>query len=979
MATSLQVSAQDIQIKGTVKDASTGEVLPGVNVTLQGTTRGTTTDINGFFELSAPKGAILEFSFIGFLKETLVVGDISTVDISLSPDIAELNEVVVIGYGTVKKSDATGSVATVGSADFNKGAITSAQELLVGKSAGVVITAPSGAPGSGTTIRIRGGSSLNATNDPLIIVDGVPLDNNGVSGSSNFLAFVNPNDIENFTILKDASATAIYGSRASNGVIIITTKKGREGSAMKIQYDEITSVSSAIEFIDVYSGDEVRQIAFEHPELYGPETYTQLGSENTDWQKELFRTALSTDHNLSLTGAYKMMPYRASIGYTDQQGIMKNTDMQRITGSLSLSPTFLNKDLKVNLNAKGMLSNNNFADAGALGSAVTMDPTQPIKDGNAASDGYFQWPNYGASLGTPNPVEQLMEADNHSTVKHFIGNVQLDYALPFLRDLHANLNLATEYSHSEGINNRPTSSPGTLTGTFWGRQGDYNGTNKNNLLDFYFNYTKDLAEIKSRVDVTAGYSWQHFERENFNYSRTYIDTTINPETDEQYHPYQKPDSGRSVTENYLVSFFGRVNYSFDNKYLFTFSLREDGSSRFIGDNKWGLFPSAAFAWKINQESFLKNVTAISDLKFRLGWGKTGQQDIGSDYPAQALYRQSSPGSYYFIDGKFIPTLRPDPYDPDIRWESTTTNYNIALDFGFYKDRIRGTVEFYNRTTTDLLNMVDIATGSNFSNKLYTNVGSLENNGLELSLELMPVSQKDMSLSLGFNFTYNKNKVTKLLFSDDEDYIGNLEGDAFTGQKQVTRVGFPAHSYFLNKQVYDVNGNPIEGLYVDISGKGGSVNGDNEDKYIYHNPAADYLIGFSFNFNYKNFDLNASTRGSIGNYVYNQLAAGASYDQMSQIGYWKNFPTYLSDTKFVKRQFTSDYFVNNASFFKLDNISAGYNFNNIAGKFGARLSFTVQNAITLTKYEGIDPEVPGGIDNNFYPRPRTFMLGISLTY
>ncbi|MFN8206158.1 MAG: TonB-dependent receptor [Bacteroidales bacterium] len=978
MATSAQVSAQDIQIKGTVKDASTGEVLPGVNVTLQGTTRGTTTDINGFFELSAPKGGVIEFSFIGFLKETLVAGEITTVDISLSPDIAQLSEVVVIGYGTVKKADATGSVATVGSADFNKGAITSAQELLVGKSAGVVITTSGGAPGSGATIRVRGGSSLNASNDPLIIVDGVPLDNNGISGSNNFLAFVNPNDIESFTVLKDASATAIYGSRASNGVIIITTKKGREGSAMKLQYDEITSVSSAIEFIDVYSGDEVRQIAFDHPELYAPDTYTKLGSENTDWQKELFRTAISTDHNLSLTGAYKTMPYRASIGYTDQKGIMKNTDMQRITGSISLSPTFLNKDLKVNLNAKGMLTDHNFGDAGALGSAVTMDPTQPIKDGNAASDGYFQWSNYGANLGTPNPVEQLMEADNKSTVKRFIGNVQLDYTLPFLRDLHANLNLATDFSKSEGHNNRPTTSPSVLTSPLWGRLSNYNGNNKNKLLDFYLNYTKDLAEIKSRVDVTAGYSWQHFERENFNYARTYVDTTIDAETGKQKHPYQSTDSTRSFTENYLVSFFGRVNYSFDNKYLLTFTIRDDGSSRFSQKNRWGLFPSAAFAWRINQESFLKDVSAISDLKLRVGWGITGQQDIGNDYPSQAIYIQSSPGSYYYIDGKYIPTLRPSAYDPDIKWESTTTK-NLALDFGLFKERVRGTIEIYNRVTDDLLNLVDIPTGSNFSNKLLTNVGSLENNGVELSLDLVPISQKDMSLTLGFNFTYNENKITKLLISDDPEYIGILYGDAFTGQKQVTRVGYPAYSYFLNKQVYDVNGNPIEGLYVDISGKGGTVNGNNEDKYLYHNPVADYLIGFSARFNYKNFDFSASSRSSIGNYVYNQLAAGASYDQMSQIGYWKNFPTYLSDTKFVKRQFTSDYFVKNASFFKLDNISAGYNFDNIAGKFGARLSFTVQNAITITKYEGIDPEVPGGIDNNFYPRPRTFMLGISLTY
>jgi len=967
---SLVVLGQQVRVSGTVTDAADRQTLPGVNVVVKGTLTGTITGTNGEYSLMANPGDVLMFTFIGYLPQEVTVADQTVINVVMRTDVQALEEVVVIGYGTVKKSDATGSVAAVSSKDFNKGAITSPQDLLVGKSAGVVITTAGGAPGSGATIRVRGGSSLNASNDPLIIIDGVPIDNNNLSGSSNILSFINPNDIETFTVLKDASATAIYGSRASNGVILITTKKGVAGSPMTISYDGNVSVANAIAFVDVFSGDELRQIALDNTDLFGIDNLDLLGTQNTNWQKEIFRTAVSHDHNLSLSGAVKSLPYRFSVGYTDQNGILKNTDMQRFTGSLNLNPTFFNDALKVNLNVKGMNSHHNFGADGAIGSAVNMDPTQAIMDGNTASAGYFQWSNYGANLGTANPVEQALAVDNRSVVNRVIGNVQLDYALPFLPGLRANLNLATDYSESVGHNNLPKTSPSVITSPLYGKLSDYSGTNYNNLLDFYMNYNKDLSSIQSVVDVTAGYSWQHFKREGDTYTRGRIDAD---------HPlYQKTDSSSFVTENYLVSFFGRVNYTLMDKYLVTVTVREDGSSRFAKNNRWGLFPSVALAWKINDEDFLKNVQAVTNLKLRLGWGITGQQDIGNDYPAQALYREASEGSYYPIGGVFLPTLRPDAYDPDIKWEETTT-MNIGIDFGFLKDRITGSVDLYNRVTDDLLNSVTVSSGSNFSNTLLTNVGSLKNNGIEISLNGVAVSTNDMTLTIGLNATYNKNEITKLLITDDPSYIGILYGDGMTGQKQVTSVGYPAKSFFVNRQVYDANGNPIEGLYVDESGEGGVVNGDNADKYIYHNPVADYLFGLSARFQYKKFDLSASARASIGNYVYNQIAAGASYDQMQQIGYWKNFTRVLAETNFVKRQFTSDYFVENASFLKLDNVSAGYRFDNLFGAVGARVSFTVQNAFVITRYSGLDPEVEGGIDNNFYPRPRTFMLGIGLTY
>lgn len=818
--------AQVKTITGKVTDAKTGEPLPGATIVVKGTTIGTTTNFDGDFNMNIPNDAqTLAIAFIGMKNMEIEVGSQTIFNIALQEETFGLDEVVVIGYGQVKKGDATGSVTAISSDDFNKGAITSAQDLLVGKASGVVITTAGGAPGSGSTIRIRGGSSLNASNDPLIIIDGVPIDNNNVSGSSNFLSFVNPNDIESMNILKDASATAIYGSRASNGVIIINTKKGKAGAPMTINVDINSSIATPIEYMDVYSGDEMRKIALDKKGLYGPDSYNQLWIENTNWQKQIFRTAGTQDNNLSISGSVKDLPYRVSVGYTNQKGILKNTDMERLTGTLSLNPTFLDGSLKVNANAKGMLTDNNFGDSGAIGSAISMDPTKPIYDGNPNSGGYFQWSNYGANLGTPNPVEQLMEVDNKSNVKRFIGNIQLDYEIPFIPDLRANLNVASDYSKGEGYNNRPTTSPSVLTSPLWGKLSNFDAKNTNDLLDFYFNYTKDLEGIKSRIDATAGYSWQHFKREGSTLTRGVVDAN---------HPAQVTENSSFITENYLISFFGRLNYTLANKYLLTATVRQDGSSRFIGDNKWGIFPSAAFAWKIKEESFLKDVKAVTELKLRLGWGITGQQDIGKDYPAQAAYILSSPGSFYPVDGQFLPTLRPSAYDPDIKWEETTTQ-NIGLDFGFVNNRISGSIDVYKRVTDDLLNTVTIPTGSNFSNTLLTNVGSLENKGLEFSLNLMPISKNDVSLEFGFNFTYNNNKITKLLLNDDPNYLGILYGDGMTGTKQVTRVGYPAYSYFVNQQVYSSNRMPIEGLYVDLSEQGGTVNGDNADKYIYHSP------------------------------------------------------------------------------------------------------------------------------------------------
>ena len=992
MIMSMQAIAQSVQVKGKVTDASTNEVLPGVNILVKGTTIGTISGVDGGYSLTVPKGGTLVFSFLGYLAEEVVVGEQTTINISLAPELTKLNEVVVIGYGTVKKSDATGSLAVVSSNDFNKGVTSSPQDLLVGKSAGVVVTSNGGAPGGGSTIRIRGGSSLNASNDPLIVIDGIPIDNTGIAGSSNPLSVINPSDVESFTILKDASATAIYGSRASNGVILITTKRGKAGKSLEISYSANVSMSTVPAFVDVMSGDEFRSLAVDltNKGLVGlsPTALTRLGSSNTNWQKLIYQTAVGQDHNLSLTGTVKSinLPYRASVGYTNQDGILKTTNMQRITASIGIDPTLMDDHLKVSANIKFMNSKNNFGNTGAIGSAIAYDPTQPVMNGNTRFGGYTTWINLSDNLpdgsmdpnGTPNPigvanpVALLDQTDNTSQVNRSLGNLTLDYKFHFLPDLHANLNLGYDYYKGQGHNNSPDNAAFTYRGGI-GQKINYDQEGKTQLLDFTLNYEKEFPSIKSKITAMAGYSWSHFWRANYSYSQNGAENLSNvPITDS--------------TENYLVSFFGRLNYNLADKYLVTFTIRDDGSSRFIGpngNNKFGLFPSAAFAWKIKEEAFLKNVDAISELKLRISWGSTGQQNIGLDYPALPVYKLSQPTAAYQFGNEFINTLRPNAYDANIRWETTTTT-NIGLDFGFLNNKITGSVELYDRKTKDLINNIPIAAGSNFSNFLLTNVGNLENKGVEVALDLRAISQKDMFWSIGLNMGYNWNRITKLTKTDDPNYPGVDFGTISGGVGnyiQNVKVGFPNYSFYVFQQVYDTKGMPIEGLYVDRTGKGGNVAGNNLDKYHYMSPAPNYSLGISSRLQVKNIEFSFSGRANIGNYVYNNLATSATYSTVyNQSGFFNNIPKLVNDTKFINPQYFSDYYIENASFFRMDNMSLSYSFKKfIADKLSARLSFTVQNAFVITKYKGLDPEVDGGIDNNNYPRPRVYMLGLNVTF
>lgn len=988
---SIGAFAQQIAVKGHVKD-TTGEPVIGANVLVKGTTNGTITDFDGNFMLNVPKDAILSVSFVGY--KSAEVKAASTVMVTLEDDSQVLDAVVVIGYGSVKKNDMTGSVTAIKPDKLNKGLITNAQDMMTGKIAGVSVISKGGAPGEGATIRIRGGSSLTAENDPLIVIDGLAMDNKGVKGLANPLSMVNPNDIESFTVLKDASATAIYGSRASNGVIIITTKKGQAGARPTISYDGNVSVSTVKSTVDVMDGDQFRSFI---KDIWGEdsEAYSKLGNANTDWQKEIFRPAVSTDHNLTISGGLKNMPYRVSFGYTNQNGIVKTSKFERYTASVSLAPSFFEDHLKINANLKGMIAKNRYADGGAVGSAVSFDPTQSVRSDDPYHqyyfDGYFQWNTDASSLNDDtwkrtfngnapgNPVALLEEKDDRAISKSLIGNLELDYKFHFLPDLHAHVNGGMDLSTGKQYTDV---SPYSSTNNYYGSYGWEQKDKYNLSLNAYLQYSKDFTD-KHRFDVMAGYEWQHFhDTSDQEYWGLY--PLSNNVVENRGQRYNNTSSG-SATESYLVSFFGRVNYTLLDRYLFTATVRQDGSSRFHKNNRWGLFPSFALGWKLKEEAFLKDVDVLSDLKLRLGHGITGQQNINSgDYPYLAVYETNKDGAYYPILGEGI-TYRPNAYNPDLKWEKTTT-YNVGLDFGFLNNRINGAVDYYYRKTTDLLNSVFVSAGTNFKNKVLSNVGSLENSGIEFSINSKPVVTTDWTWDLGFNITYNKNEITKLTTGDSENYYvaaGDNIGGGRDMKAMAHAVGHPASSFYVYQQVYDENGKPIENEFVDRNGDG-TINGD--DRYFYKKPTADVLMGLTSRLSYKSWDFSFSLRASLNNYVYNSVEAGGSDCNPTSVysfGALNNRPLMgVANNIQSKNDNTllSDYFVQNASFMKCDNITLGYSFKKLFGApIGGRVYAAVQNVFTITKYKGLDPEVEKGLDNNIYPRPLTTLIGLSLNF
>lgn len=1006
------VNAQTIAVSGTVTDP-TGEPLIGASILAQGTSTGTSTDIDGHYTINVAPDATLTFSYVGYDPQNVAVKGQTTINVTLQENSVMLNEVVAIGYGTVKKSDATGSVAVIKPDEVEAGLATSVQDMLVGQTPGVVVT-QSGGPEGAANIRIRGGSSLNASNDPLIVLDGVPLSNAGMSGLGNNLSMISPENIESMTVLKSASATAIYGARASNGVIIITTKRGKSGKPV-VNFAANMYVNTARKTWKVLDGDQFRALL----ESRGMnDALAACGDTSTDWQDEVLRTTVSSDYSLSIGGVAGWLPYHADVSYTNSNGIIKTSKMDRVTLGFNLSPKFFDDHLSVNANVKGYYIRNNFGDAGALSSALSYDPTHPVRanlpiiGGNSGqqflfngytetfnnNDGTIQL-NDNAGL---NPVGLLEQHNNYANVYRSNGNLQLDYSFHFLPELHANLNLGYDVMKSNLVDGWDANSA-----TAWKNHDHYAGGyqfdqyqfRSNTMLEFYLNYKKDFEAIESGLDAVAGYTWnRNFNKGHYNgaYGNSGYRTTpgynyptvsgdgyimnINPATESLVGQVFQED-GVSPDGNYhwadhlqLLSFYGRVNYTFKNRYLFTFTIRGDATSRFAKDQRWGVFPAAALAWKINEESFLQDASGwLSELKLRLDWGKTGQQDVGDTINYMSMYAIAAPTSSYpnGIGGWYLPAYARG-YNPELTWETTTT-WNVGLDFSFLNNRIFGSIDGYHRKTTDLLAYVAVPAGSSTTNMLNRNIGSLENYGLEFNISAKPVVTNDFTWTVSYNIGWNHNEITELTDNSVFKVGGIAGGNGNT--VQIHSVGHPASSFYLFQQVYDEAGDPIEGVYVDQNGDGII---DESDKIINKSPDPKVTMTFGSQFRYKSWDFGFNLRASIGNYVYNNvLSTKAVYNDLFTYGL-NNLVE--NDVYFEQPRYMSDYYLRNASFLRCDNITLGYTWENLLqDKLKLRLFGAVQNPFVITKYKGVDPEVFGGIDNSVYPRAITYSLGLVATF
>lgn len=989
--------AQTITVKGTVVDKE-GEPLIGASVVVRGETLGTATDIDGNYTISAPSDGTLVVSYVGYETQEIAINGRTEINVTMSENSVMLGEVVAIGYGTVKKSDATGSVATIKPSEIEAGLATSAQDLLVGASPGVVVTT-SGNPSSGGDIQIRGGASLAASNAPLIVIDGVPMDTKGIVGSSNPLALVSPENVESMTILKDASATAIYGSRASNGVIIITTKAGAKGKP-QVNFTMNGYINTTRKYLDMMNGNEFRKFITEE---YGEGSLQagQLGNYNTDWQKALTRTTFSSDYSLSIGGTAGWLPYRVAVAYTDNNGIVRNTDMSRLTASINLTPKFFNDLLSVNANVKGAYITNSYG-ANTLDAAARMDPTLPIRDMENGSPLFSYYTSYvnGGILAGPNAAGETIDsttsplnpiADNEAalskgTAYQSVGNLQLDLKMPFLTDLRANLNLGYDYQHGENHSNDFINTPKAWNNGYTvlengnrinikdggvSRKYEFQ-TRVNLLLDFYLNYNHNFESINSTLDVTAGYSWQKFHNKKRDYNRVY--QVVNPEN-EKYIGNQADPTNYTIQPHQLVSFFGRVNFTLLDKYLVTATVRRDGTSRFSKDNRWGTFPSVALGWKLLEENFMESARDyMNELKIRAGYGVTGQQDLGDDYlfPYLPVYTQWTGGGavYPSITGQPSTGTYPfyaQSYNANLKWEETHT-WNAGIDFGFLNNRILGSVDFYKRKTKDLLTQSPYAAGSNLTNKGPMNLGDLENTGIEFNITARPIVTNDFRWTSAFNIAWNKNKITYL--ADGADTMAN--------DFQIHQVGNPAFSFYVYEQVYDENGNPLEGVFVDQNGDGTITEAD---KITYHSRDPKVTMNWSNTFNYKNWDFGITLRSSLGNWVYNQTQNNKVFKETNESLPLNNLMnnTYLFNTR-SSQTILSNYFVQNASFLRCDNITLGYTWDNLLNNaLRLRLYGAVQNPFVITKYKGLDPEIFSGIDNEVYPHPLTVSFGIVASF
>lgn len=966
----LQLMAQTRTIKGEVTDAQNGEALIGATVMVEGEKGGTVTDFDGNFSLQVSSSAKkIKVSYIGYIDKVLSISD--NMKVKLESDSKALADVVVIGYGTARKSDLTGSVATVKSKDFNKGLVSSPEQLINGKVSGVQIMSNSGSASAGSTIRVRGGASLNASNDPLIVLDGVPLEQGGISGnSSNFLSMINPSDIESMTVLKDASSTAIYGSRASNGVIIITTKKGQQG-AVKVNFNTTNSMQTRAQMVDMLSRDEFVNVINQ----FGTDNQKSLlGTANTDWNDEVYRTAFGTDNNLSVSGSIdKWLPFRVSVGYYNQSGLVRKDNVERWTGNVVLTPSFFQDHLKLTINAKGTLNNNSFNNGGAVWAAATFNPTIPVYSGNDKYGGYneaLDADGYPVKAGVRNPRGLVDLYDSKSRVSRFIGSMDVDYKVHFLPDLKLHATVGGDYAKGDGTIHVPVYAAQSYNKDESLGGSDYKygpQKNENRLLTLYANYAKYFEDIKSNVDLTAGYDYQYWKSTTpLYYTKSAAGTNLSTVKASDYR-------------HVMLSYYGRINYSFDGKYLLTATVRRDASSRFSKDTRWGTFPSVALGWTLTEEPWLKNQKVLSNLKLRASYGVTGQQEGIGNYNYLPVYTYSVTGAEAFINGQYINTYRPEAYVSDLKWE-TTTSWNFGLDFGFLNGRIGGAIDFYTRKTKDLLASVPTAAGTNFSKTILTNVGNVDSKGIEISLNATPIQTKDWEWNLSYNFTWQNMKVKNLSLTEGGSQTNVKVGPSIDAyQFQVLSEGYEPYMFYVYHQLYDSKtGKPIEGAYADLNNDG-EIN--DADLYRYHSPAPKYIMGLSTSLRYKQLTLGMSFRANIDNYVYNGM--GMSTGAFETVSYnnsqLNNLNTSFLKTGFKTRQYLSDYYVENASFLKLDNLSLSYNVGKINKWASLTVSAMVQNVFTITGYSGTDPEVPNGMDNSFYPRPRTYSVSLGLQF
>lgn len=966
----LQLMAQTRTIKGEVTDAQNGEALIGATVMVEGEKGGTVTDFDGNFSLQVSSSAKkIKVSYIGYIDKVLSISD--NMKVKLESDSKALADVVVIGYGTARKSDLTGSVATVKSKDFNKGLVSSPELLINGKVSGVQIMSNSGSASAGSTIRVRGGASLNASNDPLIVLDGVPLEQGGISGnSSNFLSMINPSDIESMTVLKDASSTAIYGSRASNGVIIITTKKGQQG-AVKVNFNTTNSLQTRAQMVDMLSRDEFVNVINQ----FGTDNQKSLlGTANTDWNDEVYRTAFGTDNNLSVSGSIdKWLPFRVSVGYYNQSGLVRKDNVERWTGNVVLTPSFFQDHLKLTINAKGTLNNNSFNNGGAVWAAATFNPTIPVYSGNDKYGGYneaLDADGYPVNAGVRNPRGLVDLYDSKSKVSRFIGSMDVDYKVHFLPDLKLHATVGADYAKGDGTVYVPAYAAQSYNKDESLGGSDYKygpQKNENRLLTLYANYAKYFEDIKSNVDLTAGYDYQYWKSTTpLYYTKSAAGTNLSTVKASDYR-------------HVMLSYYGRINYSFDGKYLLTATVRRDASSRFSKDTRWGTFPSVALGWTLTEEPWLKNQKVLSNLKLRASYGVTGQQEGIGNYNYLPVYTYSVAGTEAFINGQYINTYRPEAYVSDLKWE-TTTSWNFGLDFGFLDGRIGGAIDFYTRKTKDLLASVPTAAGTNFSKTILTNVGNVDSKGIEVSLNATPIQTKDWEWNLSYNFTWQNMKVKNLSLIKGGSQTNVKVGPSIDAyQFQVLSEGYEPYMFYVYHQLYDSKtGKPIEGAYADLNNDG-EIN--ESDLYRYHSPAPKYIMGLSTSLRYKQLTLGMSFRANIDNYVYNGM--GMSTGAFETVSYnnsqLNNLNTSFLKTGFKTRQYLSDYYVENASFLKLDNLSLSYNVGKINKWASLTVSAMVQNVFTITGYSGTDPEVPNGMDNSFYPRPRTYSVSLGLQF